>query len=240
MVPAARDGWIGLAVSPWHDPRAERGSVVSTDGDHPGQSPRRSLVGARAALWARWRGRLQGGPRSRAAPGRPTISTATLVEGARAPAFFRELGVPDTPEGRFEMIALHVALAVRRLRREGASGPGARPGAVRPDAHRPGPEPARARGRRSIGLGRYVKRLAQNFNARLATLDETLSSGRSRPAGRDDRAQRAPWGDIPPDARRIAALRTWLIEQDRGLTGQDSARLLRGDIALLAPNPHIA
>ena len=59
--------------------------------------------------------------RSRAA-GRPTISTATLVEGARAPAFFRELGVPDTPEGRFEMIALHVALAVRRLRREGAPG----------------------------------------------------------------------------------------------------------------------
>ena len=39
-----------------------------------------------------------------------------LVKQARTPLFYRDLGVPDTPEGRFEMVGLHVALVVRRLR----------------------------------------------------------------------------------------------------------------------------
>ena len=38
------------------------------------------------------------------------------------PVFYRELGVPDTPEGRFEMVGLHVALLVRRLRAAGTPG----------------------------------------------------------------------------------------------------------------------
>jgi hypothetical protein len=37
----------------------------------------------------------------------------------------------------------------------------------------------------------------------------------------------------------VDALRAWLVEQDRGLAGQDGARLLRGEIALVAPDPHI-
>ena len=38
------------------------------------------------------------------------------------PVFYRDFGVPDTPEGRFEMVGLHVALVVRRLEAEGAAG----------------------------------------------------------------------------------------------------------------------
>jgi cytochrome b pre-mRNA-processing protein 3 len=48
------------------------------------------------------------------------------VTAARAPAFFAQWGVPDTLQGRFEMIALHVALVLRRLGAEG--GPGRRLG----------------------------------------------------------------------------------------------------------------
>lgn len=40
----------------------------------------------------------------------------TVAEASRRPAFFRDLGVPDTVEGRFEMLTLHAHLAVRRLR----------------------------------------------------------------------------------------------------------------------------
>ena len=41
------------------------------------------------------------------------------VTAARARVFYAEWGVPDTLQGRFEMIALHVALALRRLGAEG-------------------------------------------------------------------------------------------------------------------------
>jgi cytochrome b pre-mRNA-processing protein 3 len=39
-----------------------------------------------------------------------------VSEAARRPAFYRDLGVPDTVEGRFEMLTLHAHLVVRRLR----------------------------------------------------------------------------------------------------------------------------
>ncbi len=39
----------------------------------------------------------------------------SIVASARQPAFYTDWGVPDTREGRFEMIALHVALVMQRL-----------------------------------------------------------------------------------------------------------------------------
>ena len=41
---------------------------------------------------------------------------------ARSEAFYRDHGVPDTVNGRFEMIVLHVALVVARLQAEGDEG----------------------------------------------------------------------------------------------------------------------
>ena len=41
---------------------------------------------------------------------------------ARRPAFYARLGAPDTLEGRFEVYALHLALLVLRLKREGEAG----------------------------------------------------------------------------------------------------------------------
>ena len=44
----------------------------------------------------------------------------TIVAQARAPAFYRVYGVPDTVNGRLEMVILHVVLFLRRLEGEGA------------------------------------------------------------------------------------------------------------------------
>lgn len=48
-----------------------------------------------------------------------TDSIATLygaiVAQARSPAFYLEFGVPDTLEGRFDLIVLHLVLVLRRL-----------------------------------------------------------------------------------------------------------------------------
>jgi cytochrome b pre-mRNA-processing protein 3 len=47
---------------------------------------------------------------------------AAVVAQARSPAFYRDLGAPDTIEGRFELYSLHVILLLHRLR---GAGPGA-------------------------------------------------------------------------------------------------------------------
>ena len=43
-----------------------------------------------------------------------------IVAQARAPAFYVECGVPDTLEGRFDLLVLHLVLVLRRLSRAGA------------------------------------------------------------------------------------------------------------------------
>jgi len=46
----------------------------------------------------------------------------TIVAQARQPALYERFAVPDTVEGRFEMIVLHTVLLLHRLRREGREG----------------------------------------------------------------------------------------------------------------------
>lgn len=46
----------------------------------------------------------------------------SIVAQTRAPAFYAELGVPDTVEGRFELLVLHVFLVLERLRAAGEKG----------------------------------------------------------------------------------------------------------------------
>lgn len=46
----------------------------------------------------------------------------SIVARARAEPFYHDLGVPDTVEGRFELIVLHLYLVLERLRSEGAAG----------------------------------------------------------------------------------------------------------------------
>lgn len=44
------------------------------------------------------------------------------VDQARRPAFYASLGVPDTIEGRFDLLSLHVGMVCRRLARTGLPG----------------------------------------------------------------------------------------------------------------------
>ena len=51
---------------------------------------------------------------------RPSIHAlyGAIVAQARCPAFYTNYGVPDTVEGRFDLIVLHLVLLLRRLGRE--------------------------------------------------------------------------------------------------------------------------
>jgi cytochrome b pre-mRNA-processing protein 3 len=46
-----------------------------------------------------------------------------IVAQARSVAFYTSYGVPDTVEGRFDLIVLHLVLLLRRLEGEGVTGP---------------------------------------------------------------------------------------------------------------------
>ncbi|GGB56643.1 ubiquinol-cytochrome c chaperone [Roseibium aquae] len=53
-------------------------------------------------------------------PGKAAVSAYNeIVAQARQPAFYADLGVPDTIDGRFDILLIHSVLFFRRLRGEG-------------------------------------------------------------------------------------------------------------------------
>ncbi len=57
------------------------------------------------------------------APGTIEAIYGMIVAQAREPGFYRDLGVPDTVNGRFDLLLLHLWLVMRRLRPiEGGAG----------------------------------------------------------------------------------------------------------------------
>ena len=105
---------------------------------------------------------------------------ALAVARARAPVFYRDLGVPDTLEGRFEMISLHVYMLLRRLK-QGADGSREGGGAIGQalfdlmfaDMDRN----LREMGAGDLGVGRRVKAMAQAFYGRIQAYDDGLAAG---------------------------------------------------------------
>jgi cytochrome b pre-mRNA-processing protein 3 len=86
---------------------------------------------------------------------------ADVVARARAPVFFREFMVPDTIDGRFDLVALHGWLALEHLRGEAAQG--------LVDAIFIGfDEAMREQGQGDMGLGRKMRQFADAWYGRLS------------------------------------------------------------------------
>lgn len=197
----------------------------------------RSTRGLRG-LWGRWR-RAERADAERREIARQLYRDA--VAQARKPFWYRDLHVPDTPEGRFEMIALHVALLLRRLRTEGT--PGQALSQQLFDAMFVDLDGSlRELGVSDLSVGSYIKRLAGNLYARLDALDKSLEgAGDSGVAPELKPMLRANvyLGGEPDDAQ-VAALARCLIEQDRALAAQEGAALCDGKVVWPALRREVA
>ena len=191
------------------------------------QSP---AIAARARRWLRGL-RPDPGDRARRQVAREVYRE--LVNQARTPAFYREFGVPDTPEGRFEMVGLHVALAWRRLRVEGAAG-----NALGQDLcdlmFADMDESLRRIGIGDLSVGKHVRRLAGQFYARLKALDEAFAGA---PAGslRAMLRTNVYHGGPSPSERQLDALAGYLVAADEALRAHSAASLLAGQLRLVPP-----
>jgi cytochrome b pre-mRNA-processing protein 3 len=183
----------------------------------------------RAAGLRGWALRLRARARGRRAE-RQTAHRlyGALVKQARTERFFRELGVPDTPEGRFEIIGLHAALLLRRLRSEGAAGQAL--GQALFDLMFDDMDASlRELGVGDLSVGKQVKRLAGQFYARLSALDQVIGTGAASLVEPVLRA--SVWhGAPPPSAAQVTALADYLIACERELGGQSGGALLRGEV----------
>lgn len=161
--------------------------------------------------------------------GIPSALYGVIVAQARSPAFYRDFGVPDTVEGRLEMVMLHVGLAVRRLAAAGEAG--------------------RALGQevfdlfctdmdrslREMGVGdlavpKRMKRIGQSFYGRLAAYEAGL-------ADRDPLALASAVRRNLPDGGALAAgrLAAYIKAADASLAAASPGEILAGGFPMPAP-----
>lgn len=97
---------------------------------------------------------------------------AVLAQQSRQPAFFAELGVPDTVDGRFDLLSLHVALAIDRLAREEDGV--ALSQSLFDAMFRHLDLALREMGVQDLGVGRRIKIMAEGFHGRGLALRQAL------------------------------------------------------------------
>ena len=110
--------------------------------------------------------------RPAAAAGRALYARA--VEQARRPAFYAELGAPDTVMGRFELYSLHTILLVLRLKGRGPAAAEAAQALF--DAYLNGLDIAlRELGVGDLSMGKKMKKLGRAFYGRTGSWERALS-----------------------------------------------------------------
>jgi cytochrome b pre-mRNA-processing protein 3 len=122
-----------------------------------------------------------------------------IVAQARQPAFYAALGVPDTLDGRFELIALHGFLVMHRLKADPTGIDLAREVAecIFDDLD----ASLREMGAGDLGVGKRVKKMGEAFYGRVAAYDAGLAAG----GDLQDALRRNLYGTVQPSAEALAA-----------------------------------
>jgi cytochrome b pre-mRNA-processing protein 3 len=160
---------------------------------------------------------------------------ASLVEQARRPEFYARLGVPDTLDGRFEVLTLHAYLALNRLKRDRACAAVAQ---ALVDAFIDDMDAnLREMGAGDLGVGRRVKTMATALYGRIAAYERALAAG---PLELTAALARNLYGTTRAEPWQIAAIALYMRDLAEGLARQPAEALLRGEISLGPPPAAVA
>ena len=154
---------------------------------------------------------------------------AALVSQARKPALYLDGGVPDTLEGRFEMLALHAFLVLRRLRKvaeseaDAAKELGQKVFDILFDDM---DQTLREIGISDLKVGKEIKGMASAFYGRIGAYDEGLDSPDS------DALQAAltrnVYAGVAPEGAVLDTMSAYVRRFDAALTSISAASMLEG------------
>ena len=146
------------------------------------------------------------------------------VQAARDPLYFERLQVPDTLDGRFDLIGLFAALLIRRVRLLPAPGP-ALAQAVFDAMFADMDFSLREIGVSEMSVGRKIREMWEAFHGRAMAYEAPIAAG-DRAALASALARNVWRGAAPPGCAE--ALSRAALAQDCALAGQPIDRLARG------------
>ena len=172
-------------------------------------------------------------------PGALPLYEAVMAQ-ARQPALYRDFGVPDSLDGRFEAIVLHLVLVLRRLKREFPEGVELA-AALQETFFDDMDRSLREMGAGDLGVGKRVKRMAEGFLGRLASYEAALDrlavalEAREGEAALGAALRRNVFGTLPEGQGDVAGLTAYTLAQAAALDAQPGAALHAGRAAFAAP-----
>lgn len=153
---------------------------------------------------------------------------AVLTAQARRPDFYLAGGVPDTIDGRFEMVALHAFLLFRRLKGQGDKA-GAVAQAVYDVMFGDFDASIREMGAQDLGVGRRIKFMTEAMNGRFAAYEAGLAQVQSGSQAELALAlRRNLYGTIEPVDECLNRMADYLKRADADLVAQPVDQLMRG------------
>jgi len=148
-------------------------------------------------------------------PDRAEALYAAIVAAARQPVFYRDWAVPDTVDGRFDLLVLHLALVVARLHGEDD--------ALRQDLVnrfcQDMDDNVRELGAGDLGVAKKVRRMAEAFQGRYVAYHAALDlEAMTQAVARNIYAGEAPSPNLASYALRMRA----------NLAGQTTEEIVSG------------
>ena len=156
-----------------------------------------------------------------------------IVAQARQPEFYLAAGVPDTVQGRFEMIALHMFLVLHRLKQEGGQGADLAQDLfdlMFQDMDRN----LRELGTGDLAVGKRIKALAKGLYGRIAAYEKGLTGPDT--ADLEQALARNVFDSEPVAPGALKELADYLRCTVRALASQPYRDISAGTIVFAAPD----
>jgi len=173
---------------------------------------------------------------SRLLPSRTNTAAAAsyraIVSQARQPAFYAAYGVPDSVDGRFEMIALHMFAVLHRLKPEPAAAGFSQDlfDIMFADMDRS----LREMGVGDLGVGRRIKAMAQGLYGRMAAYEAGLAAGDDELAAALRRNVYGTVDDAAVAAALLPSLCGYVRALVRHMAGETAEQLMAGHVTFPA------
>ena len=157
---------------------------------------------------------------------------ALAVKQARVPLFYEQFGVADTPDGRFDMIMMHVYLILRHLK-SGDAQCQAIAQIVFDTMFADMDQNLREMGAGDIGVAIRIKDMAKAFYGRIAAYDEGLDSTESKSL--EGALLRNAFRKTTPEDEQVKAMASYIKTQSEALAMQAYDELMQGILTFDPP-----
>jgi cytochrome b pre-mRNA-processing protein 3 len=150
---------------------------------------------------------------------------AAAARQSRNEALYATMGVPDTVEGRFEALTLHIVLLISRLADDGGPAGGVRQAVF--DSYVSNLDGAlREMGVGDLAVPKRMRKLGEAFYGRARSYDEAVQALPDETALRELLLRTALQGASAP---RVEALTAYVLACRDGLSRMSAERLAAGD-----------